>query len=55
MDIDNQYDDDEETLLEIFGAEDLEDAEEAYTSGKLWFCLARFELALVLLKASWKK
>ena len=25
------------------------------SSGKLWFCLARFELALALLKASWKK
>ena len=30
MDIDNQYDDDEEALLEIFGAENLEEAEEAY-------------------------
>ena len=30
MDIDNQYDDDEEALLEIFRAENLEEAEEAY-------------------------
>ena len=30
MDIDNQYDDDKETLLEIFRVENLEEAKEAY-------------------------
>ena len=30
MDINNQYDDDKETLLEIFWTDNLEDAKEAY-------------------------